>query len=74
MAERQVLTMHEKIQLRLLETRGIHAFENKDRFYRWLNSPCGALGGKIPAKLIETPEGFQQVLDVLGRIEYGVYS
>ncbi len=32
------------------------------------------MGDKIPAKLIETPEGFQQVLEVLGRIEYGVYS
>ncbi len=66
--------MHKKIQLRLLKTKGIHAFENRDRFYRWLNTPCPALGDKMPAKLIETPESFQQVLDVLGRIEYGVYS
>ena len=74
MAERQVFTMHKKIQLRLLETKGIHAFGNKNRLYRWLNTPCPALGNKIPAKLIETSEGFQQVLDILGRIEYGVYS
>ena len=66
--------MHKKIQRRLLETRGIQAFESKDKFYRWLNAPCRALGDKIPAKLIETPEGFQQVLDELGRIEHSVFS
>ena len=72
--ERQVYTMHKKIQLRLLETRGIQTFESRDRFYRWLNISCPALGDKMPAKLIETPEGLQLVLDVLGRIEHGVFS
>jgi uncharacterized protein (DUF2384 family) len=57
-----------------LETRGIEAFESRDLFYKWLNAPCKALGDKIPAKLIETPEGFQEVMDELIRIDYGLYS
>jgi uncharacterized protein (DUF2384 family) len=59
---------------RLLEVQGIRAFARKDRFYKWMNAPCPALGGKIPAKLTGTPEGFQIVLDELVRIEYGVFS
>ena len=66
--------MDKKFRHRKLETDGMRAFGSKDRFYRWLNMPCPALGDKVPAKIAETEEGFQKVLDVLGRIEYGVYS
>ena len=66
--------MHKKMQQRILEKRGLQVFDSKDKFHRWLNAPCRALGDKNPAKLIETPEGFQQVLDILGRIEHNLYS
>ncbi len=66
--------MHEKFKRRRLEVAGIRAFESRDEFYQWLNEPCRALGGKIPAKVAETDEGFEEVLKLLGRIEYGVYS
>lgn len=65
--------MEPKNQQRLLEFRGIQAFGNKDNFHRWLNISSMALGDKVPAKLIETEEGLQQVLDELIRIEHGVY-
>jgi len=62
-----------KNRQRLLEFRGIQAFENKDNFHKWLNIPSMALGDKVPVKLIETEEGLQQVLDEIIRIEHGVY-
>jgi putative toxin-antitoxin system antitoxin component (TIGR02293 family) len=39
----------------------------------WLQGDNRALGGP-PLSLLDTDVGLQQVLDVLGRIEYGVYS
>jgi putative toxin-antitoxin system antitoxin component (TIGR02293 family) len=40
----------------------------------WLVTENRALGGRQPITLLDTGIGFQDVLDVLGRIEYGVYS
>jgi putative toxin-antitoxin system antitoxin component (TIGR02293 family) len=40
----------------------------------WLLGINRALGGVTPLSLLDTDVGLQQVLDILGRIEYGVYS
>jgi putative toxin-antitoxin system antitoxin component (TIGR02293 family) len=40
----------------------------------WLISENRALGGRVPIRLLDTGIGFQEVMDVLKRIEYGVYS
>jgi putative toxin-antitoxin system antitoxin component (TIGR02293 family) len=40
----------------------------------WLQGTNLALGYVTPISLLDTDIGFQQVLHVLGRIEYGVYS
>jgi putative toxin-antitoxin system antitoxin component (TIGR02293 family) len=40
----------------------------------WLQGRNLALGGISPLSLLDTEFGLQQVLDVLGRIEFGVYS
>lgn len=40
----------------------------------WLNEGIPALGGATPLSRLTTTEGYQAVLDILGRIEYGVYS
>jgi hypothetical protein len=40
----------------------------------WLSSPYYDFGGKCPVELLATDEGIEQVMDALGRIEYGVYS
>ncbi|TVQ87950.1 MAG: DUF2384 domain-containing protein [Bacteroidetes bacterium] len=53
---------------------GEEVFENRDDFFKWLNLPNEALGGLEPKELIEIPGGVSKVKDVLGRIEYGVYS
>ena len=40
----------------------------------WLSRPNRALGDVRPLELLDTDTGVEQVLIILGRIEYGVYS
>ena len=40
----------------------------------WLSSPNRALGGEKPIRLLDTDLGGEQVMQVLGRIEFGVYT
>lgn len=40
----------------------------------WLWSPNRALGGQTPIQLLDTDLGTEEVLQVLGRIEFGVYG
>jgi len=41
---------------------------------QWLNSPQFGLGGAVPLDYAETEPGAREVENLLGRIEYGVYS
>lgn len=49
-------------------------FGSKEDFFKWMDLPNTALGGMKPMELVEVPEGVSKVFDLLGRIEYGVYS
>lgn len=53
---------------------GIDVFENRANFFSWLDLPNTTLGGLKPKELLEIPEGIAKVKDLLGRIEFGVYS
>ncbi len=53
---------------------GEEIFGSKKNFFKWLNLPNIALGGLEPNSLIDLPGGVAKVRDVLGRIEYGIYS
>lgn len=53
---------------------GYEVFENKENFFKWIELPNTALGGLKPKELLEMPGGISKVKDLLGRIEYGVYS
>ena len=50
----------------------ISVFESIDVTERWFNSPIPSLGYKKPYEICK--ENKSQVYDVLGKIEYGVYS
>jgi len=50
------------------------AIGEKETAIAWLNSKQPALGDRIPMELILNSAGVQAVEDLLGRIEYGVYS
>ena len=41
---------------------------------QWLNSPQFGLGGAVPLEYARTEIGAREVENLLGRIEYGVYS
>lgn len=41
---------------------------------RWFESPCLALGNQTPQDMTKSEVGAQEVLDLIGRLEHGVYS
>ncbi|TVQ50942.1 MAG: DUF2384 domain-containing protein [Saprospirales bacterium] len=53
---------------------GTEVFEKSDYFFKWLDLPNAALGGLAPVELLDVPGGIDKVKDLLGRIDYGVYS
>jgi serine/threonine-protein kinase HipA len=57
--------------LRLL---GISVFEDSAEFDEWLQAEIPALGCVRPCTLLGTAEGIQELINELGRIEYGVIS
>lgn len=61
-------------RLKLIEPHLFRVFHDIGEGMDWLKEPNPALGGAVPYDLLSTDEGFQQVNDILTRIEYGVYS
>jgi putative toxin-antitoxin system antitoxin component (TIGR02293 family) len=49
-------------------------FGSKEAGREWLTHPQHGLGGAMPLKYAETEVGAREVENLLGRIEYGVYS
>ena len=58
---------------RLVE-RAVEVMEGEQPARDWLTSPQVGLGGAVPLDYAETEVGAREVEDLLGRIEYGVYS
>lgn len=50
------------------------AFESQEIALKWLERPVKALGGKVPSKLLGTPEGCKRVYQLLAKIEAGDFS
>ena len=53
---------------------GYEVFGNREKFNRWMKSPIRALSYVSPLVMCETVYGMEEVKNVIGRIEYGVYS
>jgi putative toxin-antitoxin system antitoxin component (TIGR02293 family) len=53
---------------------GFEVFEDKERFNQWMSKPNKALGGQIPYDLIDNQFGREEVKNLIGRIDYGIYS
>ncbi|QXF34598.1 hypothetical protein CE143_16600 [Photorhabdus luminescens] len=47
---------------------------NKNEAWTWLKSPVKGLGGVTPISLIATESGALEVLDLIERLEHGVFS
>ncbi|MDB6026202.1 MAG: hypothetical protein JWM68_2425 [Verrucomicrobiales bacterium] len=48
--------------------------ESEESARQWMTSPQFGLDGAVPLEYAETEVGAREVEDLLGRIEYGVYS
>ncbi|MES2648040.1 MAG: MbcA/ParS/Xre antitoxin family protein [Bacteroidota bacterium] len=53
---------------------GYEVFEDEDRFNSWIFSPNHSLNGLAPFDYLDTQFGREEIKDLIGRIDYGVYS
>jgi putative toxin-antitoxin system antitoxin component (TIGR02293 family) len=54
--------------------KAVEVMESEENARQWLTSAQFGLGGAVPLEYAETELGAREVEDLLGRIEYGVYS
>lgn len=62
------------IDLANIYSYGYEVFEDEARFNQWMLRPNMALGGQAPYDLIDNQFGREEVRDIIGRLDYGVYS
>ncbi|WP_198170221.1 type II RES/Xre toxin-antitoxin system antitoxin [Mucilaginibacter arboris] len=53
---------------------GFEVFEDVTKFNEWVFKPNRALGGKQPFELLDNQFGREEIKNLIGRIDYGVYS
>ncbi|MFN0047744.1 MAG: antitoxin Xre/MbcA/ParS toxin-binding domain-containing protein [Cytophagales bacterium] len=53
---------------------GFDVFEERDRFYQWMNTPILALGQEKPIAFLDTFYGINEVKNIIGRMAYGIPS
>lgn len=53
---------------------GYEVFENEEKFNQWMFQPNQALAGNFPYNLINNQFGREEVRNLIGRIDYGIYS
>lgn len=62
------------VRVSRLLSRAIEVLGGKERAVQWLKSPRSQLKGKAPLDFADTELGCGEVVNLLGRIEYGVFS
>ena len=67
-------TSERLLLLSQLASYGASVFQDQAKFTRWLRRPLRLLGERSPLDLLDSLTGIQLVDDILGRIEYGVFS
>lgn len=53
---------------------GYEVFEDEDKFNQWMFKQNRALGEKSPYEVCDNQFGREEVKNIIGRIDYGVYS
>ena len=53
---------------------GYEVFEDESRFNDWIFRANAALGGQSPFDLLDSQYGREEIKNLIGRIDYGVYS
>lgn len=69
-----IYTSEQTIEMATVYAKAYTVFANEDAIKHWFQSPNYALGNQKPIDLLDTSFGVKMVTDVLGRIEYGIYS
>jgi putative toxin-antitoxin system antitoxin component (TIGR02293 family) len=54
--------------------RAVEVLGSRPRALAWLRTPVAGLDGKTPLEAMAAAGGRQQVEDILGRIEHGVFG
>jgi|SRR5579859_262330 len=62
------------LRLADIYSQGYEVFEDLERFNTWIFRPNRALGGKAPYDLLDNDYGREEVGNLIGRIDAGVYS
>ncbi|ADB38711.1 type II RES/Xre toxin-antitoxin system antitoxin [Spirosoma linguale] len=62
------------ISLSELYAKGIDILGSPEKFHYWLDSPNYALGNRKPIDLLNSTVGRQEAMEILFRIQYGIYS
>ena len=57
-----------------VRAKAVDALGSEEKADGWLRAPNRALGSRQPLAMLDTEEGTQEVSNVLGRIEYGVFE
>jgi putative toxin-antitoxin system antitoxin component (TIGR02293 family) len=60
------------MRLMSISARAGEVFANQEKALHWLQSPNPTLAGKTPLEAARSEDGYQQVADILTRIEHGV--
>lgn len=74
---KRILTRNESERLYRLArviARAEEVFGHRENGLLWLKAPNTALGGHSPISLLDTGVGAELVTDLLGKIEYGIFS
>jgi putative toxin-antitoxin system antitoxin component (TIGR02293 family) len=50
-----------------------NVFGSREKAESWLKTPARGLGGKIPLEYADTDLGAHEVINLLGRIDHGVF-
>lgn len=53
---------------------GYEVFGNKENFNKWMFAPNQALSGAKPFELMDNQFGREEIRNLIGRIEYGVFA
>lgn len=62
------------LRLARVISRAEQVFEDADAAMDWLSSANATLEGATPLSLLDTDLGAENVMDILGRIEHGVFA
>ena len=62
------------LRIGVLFDKALEVLGEQEIVRRWFKTPKKALGGQSPLEYADTEPGAREVEDLLGRIEYGVFS